>query len=257
MKISVCGKGGSGKSTFVVLFSRELRDRGFNVLVVDSDESNMMLYKMLGFDSLPEPLMELVGGKKSISRKVRQSAGLQFLRNEINAGDVPIKNISEKDGIKLVVVGKILQSYEGCACPMGSLTKEFLGKLKLGDMDFVVVDMEAGIEHFGRGVEEHIDVVVVVVEPSSESVNLAGKIKELAESSGVKKIFAVLNFNKPVSADFEVKLKNAVLEKGLDLIGFIPFDERILNFGLMEDKFSAGLRATEEIKKIAEKIVKN
>jgi len=40
MKISVCGKGGSGKSTVVTLLANEALARGYQVLIVDSDESN-------------------------------------------------------------------------------------------------------------------------------------------------------------------------------------------------------------------------
>jgi CO dehydrogenase maturation factor len=65
MKISVCGKGGSGKSTIVTLLANEARAGGYRVPVVDSDESNSGLFLMLGFDHAPVPLMELVGGKKS------------------------------------------------------------------------------------------------------------------------------------------------------------------------------------------------
>lgn len=254
MKISVCGKGGSGKSTFTALLSREASNRGFNVLVVDSDESNTMLYKMLGFDSIPEPLMELVGGKKSIARKILAPAGLQFLKNKISVDEIPSENIAGKDRLKLVVIGKILQSSEGCACPMGALTKEFLRKLELGGKDLAVVDMEAGIEHFGRGIEDYVDCVVIVVEPSFESVNLAEKIKNLAENAKVKKISVVLNLNKPISGNFESKLKSAVLERKLDLIGVISFDEEILNFGLISEEFPVKSKASEEIKKILDKI---
>ena len=62
----------------------------------------------------------------------------------------------EKDGIRLVAIGKILQSLEGCACPMGVLSREFLKKLRLKDKEITIVDMEAGVEHFGRGVETSI-----------------------------------------------------------------------------------------------------
>ncbi|KPJ51676.1 MAG: ATP-binding protein, partial [Dehalococcoidia bacterium DG_18] len=51
MKIAVCGKGGSGKSAIVTLLAKGLREKGYKVLVVDSDESNSGLYRMLGFDS--------------------------------------------------------------------------------------------------------------------------------------------------------------------------------------------------------------
>ena len=63
MKISVCGKGGSGKSTVLTLLAKAAQERGLPVLVVDSDESNSGLFRMLGFKSPPVPLMELVGGK--------------------------------------------------------------------------------------------------------------------------------------------------------------------------------------------------
>ena len=40
MKISVCGKGGSGKSTVVSLLALQSAARGIQTLVVDADESN-------------------------------------------------------------------------------------------------------------------------------------------------------------------------------------------------------------------------
>ncbi len=72
MKIAVCGKGGSGKSTIVTLLANEARGKDYKVLVVDSDESNSGLYRMLGLDHPPVPLMELVGGKKSLKGKLNQ-----------------------------------------------------------------------------------------------------------------------------------------------------------------------------------------
>ena len=60
--------------------------------------------------------------------------------------------------------------------------------------EIAITDMEAGIEHFGRGIEEYVDVVIIAVEPSYESINVALKIKKLAEQSKVRKIFAVINY---------------------------------------------------------------
>ena len=74
MKISVCGKGGSGKSTIVTLLAGEAQSRGYKVLVVDSDESNAGLYRILGFSQPPVPLMEIVGGKKKIISTLREPA---------------------------------------------------------------------------------------------------------------------------------------------------------------------------------------
>ena len=66
MKLSVCGKGGSGKSTFVSLLSAVAQAKGLKTLVIDSDESNSGLFRMLGFRKPPLPLMSLVGGKEGI-----------------------------------------------------------------------------------------------------------------------------------------------------------------------------------------------
>ena len=76
MKISVCGKGGSGKSTVVALLAGAARAKGYRVLVVDADESNSGLFRMLGFDHPPVPLVELVGGKKSLRQRMGQPAVL-------------------------------------------------------------------------------------------------------------------------------------------------------------------------------------
>ena len=70
MKIAVCGKGGTGKSTVVALFAGEFKKAGMRVTVIDSDESNSGLYWMLGLEKQPRPLMDFVGGKKDIQGKM-------------------------------------------------------------------------------------------------------------------------------------------------------------------------------------------
>jgi len=190
MKISICGKGGSGKSTVTALLARQALRRQLTVLVVDADDSNAGLYKMLGFDSPPAPLMELVGGKTGIKEKMGK--GSLMTQVHIHTQDIAPEFIRKHDGLMLVGIGKILQALEGCACPMGVLNREFLKKLTLGKNEIAIVDMEAGVEHFGRGIDESIDWVLVVVEPSFDSLNLAARIKTLAAGMN-KKVAAVLN----------------------------------------------------------------
>ena len=69
---------------------------------------------------------------------------------------------------------------------MAEVLKTFLYRLFLKEREIVLVDMEAGVEHFGRGVEKHIDTLLILVEPSFESVALAAKINLLAQASGVR-----------------------------------------------------------------------
>jgi len=250
MKISVCGKGGSGKSTVVALLANEARTKGYRVLVVDSDESNSGLFSMLGFDYPPVPLMELVGGKKSLQQKMGQPSVLAESR--IVLEDLPSQYLVQKDGLTLVGIGKILQSLEGCACPMGVLSREFLKKLALAEGDLAIVDMEAGVEHFGRGVETSIDSVLIVVEPPLESVNVGQKIHDLASGIGISNVWAVLN--KVPSGDIATRLEAELQERQIEVVGCIYFDADIFSSSI-DGRMPVKGVAVQEIKDVLNRIL--
>lgn len=228
MKISICGKGGSGKSTVVALLANEAQARGYHVLVVDSDESNSGLFRMLGFDHPPVPLMELVGGKKSLKQKMSQPNVLSEV--QIATTQIPDQHLVQRDSLMLVSIGKILQSLEGCACPMGVLSREFLKKLALAENELAIVDMEAGVEHFGRGVDTSIDSVLIVVEPPLESVNVAQKIHDLASGIGIRNVWAIMN--KVPSEEIATRLKAELQKRRIEVIGCIYFDADIFSSSL-------------------------
>ena len=159
LKISICGKGGTGKSTLVAVLANEFLRRGNKVIVVDSDESNSGLHQMLGLDRRPSPLMELAGGRKNVRQALRNgpAKGAQekketsvLAQAAIRVDDLPEKYVCSREGLKLVTVGKIHHALEGCACPIGVLSREFLKRMVLVEGEIAIVDMEAGIEHFGR-----------------------------------------------------------------------------------------------------------
>jgi CO dehydrogenase maturation factor len=228
MKISVCGKGGSGKSTVVTLLANEAITRGYHVLVVDSDESNSGLFRMLGFDHPPVPLMELVGGKTSLKQKMGQPSVLS--ESQITIKDIPEQYLVKRNGLMLVSIGKILQSLEGCACPMGVLSREFLKKLVLQENELAIVDMEAGVEHFGRGVDTSIDSILIVVEPPLESVNVGQKIHDLASGIGIKNVWAIMN--KVPSEEISTRLKAELEKRHIEVIGCIYYDADIFSSSL-------------------------
>jgi len=235
MKISVCGKGGSGKSTLVGLLAGQAEERRLNVLVVDSDESNSGLFRTLGFENSPNPLMDLVGGKKRLKGKMASSNILNA--GQIRIGDIPREYITKQNGLGLVSIGKIHRALEGCACPMGALTREFLKKLKLNENEIAIIDMEAGVEHFGRGIDKNVDAILLVVEPSYESIAIAAKIKELAGDMN-KRLWAVLN--KVNSADTAERLENELEQHHIKVIGTIPNDSMVFEAGLEGRPFAPG-----------------
>jgi CO dehydrogenase maturation factor len=248
-RISICGKGGSGKSTLVSLMAIAAQSKGLRTLVVDSDESNSGLFRMLGLDKPPTPLMALVGGKEGIKEKMDKPFLLS--ESELTLDQIPYPYVNEKNGIRLLSIGKIHQALEGCACPMGVLSREFLKKLRLGQNEIAIVDMEAGIEHFGRGIDNSIDAVLVVVEPSFESIALAEKIKDLA--SGInKQLWAVVNKISSESLIAEIKAK--LQTSGMETIGAISYDASVFLSGLKGDTLTQG-RATRQAGEILESLL--
>jgi len=261
-KLTVCGKGGTGKSTIVALLAQGISYRGYHVLVVDSDESNSGLYRLLGFDRAPYPLMELIGGKKGIKEKMgpKSPAGesdhqtMVLTQDRIRVADIPPEYILCRDGIALLSIGKIHQSLEGCACPMGVLSREFLKKLHLKDNEVTIADMEAGVEHFGRGVETSIDSVLVVVEPSLESLELAQKINNLATGIGIDNTWAILN--KITSEELASRLEAELKKKNIPVVGSIHYHTEIFDACLEGLPIHSG-KATEEIDEFVDTLLKD
>ncbi|MEM0351221.1 MAG: P-loop NTPase [Archaeoglobaceae archaeon] len=220
MKILICGKGGSGKSVIATLLAKGLAKRNFRVLLLDADESNHSLARNFGVSEIKQ-LIEFLGGKKDVrDRLLRfiQSGGKEKAKlfDEISLKEIPKDLVIEKDGVILLATGKIQDFGEGCACPMGFVTKEFLGALKLENGDFVVVDAEAGVEHFGRGIEANCDLILIVIEPSYDSLKLAEKIKDMCKPIG-KKVIVVANkfddeYRNLLKADVFIPFKKEIFE---------------------------------------------
>ena len=241
MKILVCGKGGCGKSVVAALIAKELANRGKRVLVVDTDESNFGIYRNFGVEQ-PKDFMEYLGGKDAVRREliksIQSGSGERTkMFKEITIDEIPEDYVVSKGNIKIMAIGKIRDFGEGCACPMGAVAREFLEALKLNDDEYVVVDTDAGIEHFGRGVEAGCDLIIAVVEPSYESIQLSNKIVELANKIG-KKVVVLAN---------KVDNETAKLIKADE---YLPFKKEIY-IACLEGK---ELPEVDEIRDVVDKI---
>jgi CO dehydrogenase maturation factor len=247
MKIVICGKGGSGKSTISSLIALEMAARGEKVLVVDTDESNFGLYKQLGLPR-PKDFMDSFGGKKGLGARMRkfmksESKEKLNILEDFSVEDIPAELIVGEDGIKLVAIGKIHDYGEGCACPMGALAREFIEKLKADGMQ-VIVDTDAGIEHFGRGVEAGCDKIVVAIDPSFESVQLSRKISEMGAKIN-KPVYFVLN---RMNED-ALELRDLVDKERI--VGTLPFDTGVFKACLKGNK----VPEIKEMKQIVDRLL--
>lgn len=201
--------------------AESLKKMGYHVLMVDADESNYGLHRLMGL-ALPENVMDRFGGKKGFQEKMAklrqlpEGAHRGFFNEKWTFGSIPEEYVVQKQGIKLLLVGKIHGFAEGCACPMGMLSKMILSNLDLADNEAAIVDTEAGTEHFGRGLEGECDMILAVVDPTYESFLLAKKIEEMGKKAN-RPVWFLLN---KTSAEIEeVMMNNLDSDK---VIGNIP-----------------------------------
>ncbi|MFC2034398.1 P-loop NTPase [Chloroflexota bacterium] len=225
-KIAISGKGGVGKSTITTLLAEILADEGYGVLVIDTDESNPGLYRMFNFEKQPQPLMKLLS-RFAIGEPEPNTEWIT--KDEISISDIPEEYILRSNGNKFMMVGKIEDPFQGCACTMADVTRSLLEKLVLGANELIIIDMEAGVESFGRGVERGVDTVIAVVEPSYESLSLAGRIKSMADGIGVNKVRAILN--KVPSEEALQKMKDQLITRNVKVAGVVHYDPAVSEAG--------------------------
>ena len=115
-----------------------------------------------------------------------------FYKVNPKVDDIPETYGKEYNGVRLLLLGTVETAGGGCVCPENVMLRRIINNLVLHRDDIVILDMEAGVEHFGRGVDNSVDQILMVVDPSFESLELTQKIYDLGQSIG-KPVHFVLN----------------------------------------------------------------
>jgi CO dehydrogenase maturation factor len=221
-KIAVCGKGGSGKTTAVTLLTAAFKEAGYKPVVIDADESNPGLGRMLGVISQPKALAELFA-RPDTSGTIPE--GLLSSREKFFMDDIPPVYVSVMDGVRFMVVGKIIDPFQGCGCSLAEAAREIVEKLQLKDGEVLILDMEAGVESFGRGVERQADTILIVVEPSFESIIVAERIVQMAQGMGIGRVGAILN--KVSSEAMATRTKQELEKRGVKVSGILNYSPEL------------------------------
>jgi len=193
IKIAIGGKGGVGKTTVCAVWAQLFAEDGLDVLAIDADPNiNLALAFGIVSGQSPEPLIRM---KELIAERTdtgKDAIGAYFKLNP-KVSDLPGRYWLEVNGLKLLVLGGISQAGAGCACPEGAFLKALLMHTILQRQEMVLVDLAAGVEFMGRASVRGIDVLVVVVEPGSRSIETAINIAQMSKELGIKQVAAVAN----------------------------------------------------------------
>lgn len=256
MKIAITGKGGVGKTTFSSMLSRSFADEGYRVVAVDADpDANLGL--ALGFPTeISESITPISEMKKLVSERTgaeAQSFGKMFKMNP-KVDDIPDLYCKEYNNVRLLTLGTVDSGGSGCVCPEHVLLKRLCSHLILQNKDVVIMDMEAGIEHLGRGTAQGVDAFIVVVEPGERSLQTYRKVKKLGNDIGVKKVFVVGNKIRNKS-DEDFVTSN--LQDG-ELLGFIYYNQDVIDSDrASKSPYDVSLDTKDQIVKIKNRLMTN
>ncbi|SKA67800.1 AAA family ATPase [Desulfobaculum bizertense] len=222
MKIAITGKGGVGKTTLAGLLARLLADCGETVLAIDADP-DANFGSAIGIS--PEQLASTmpISKMKELATQRTGAEGDGMFSLTPHVADIPDTYSIEHKGIKLLLLGTVEQGGGGCICPEHALVRTLMKHILFKKGESVIMDMEAGIEHLGRGTADSVDALITVVEPGSRSLQTARMIRELAADIGLKKTFVVAS---KVRNQEEKDYLRANLPDG-ELLGIMPLSEDV------------------------------
>ncbi len=213
-KIAVSGKGGTGKTTIAGLIIGYLLRKGRSpILAVDAD-ANANLNEVLGID-----YEHTIGAMRE---KLRTDVPAGMSKNmwfEMKAEEALV----ETKDYDLLVMGR--PEGAGCYCVANALAREYIDVLTK-NYQYVVMDNEAGMEHFSRLTTHDVDLLFIISDSSIRGLHAVRRILDLIQelNLAVAKTAVLVS---QVRGDIDPAYKEEAARLRVEVAGFIPFDEHI------------------------------
>lgn len=247
MKIAVCGKGGVGKTFIAGSLAGHYARAGRPVIAIDADSSpNLALNLGLSPEDAARVLPVAENGDL-----IRIKTGTEYpgvFRLSFTAEDIIADYaVPTPSGVHLLVMGTVKAAGSGCTCPAHSVVKALMRHLVVERDEIVILDMEAGIEHLGRGTAEHVDVLLAVADANKKSLATASTICRLARETGIRDIGLVAN---RIATPRQDRIFHLFAEEhSLEIMGMIPYDPEVAEAGMTGEPVDP--RTSEAMKAVA------
>ena len=251
MKVAVTGKGGVGKTTLSSTLARLYADEGRTVLAADVDpDANLGLALGLTEEEV-NAIVPVSKMKELAMERTAANESRTFYKMNPYVADLPDKLAKEINGVKLLVMGTVDTGGAGCVCPEHVMLKALLSSMVFRKDDVVVMDMEAGLEHLGRGTASMVDQFIVVIEPGARSVQTYEKVKQLASDLDIHEVNVVANKIRD-EGDREF-IRQRIPEE--NLLGFISYNAEVIDADRRGiSPYDVSPKAVEEIRQIKAKM---
>lgn len=227
MKVAVSGKGGVGKTLVAAGLAYTFSIKGFKTIAIDADPSpNLAL--TLGLSPNEVRKVVPISENKQLVESKTSTGYAGVFRLTFTVADI-VRDYSVKTpfSVSLIVMGTVRSMGSGCTCPANAVIRSLLRHLVVERDEAVVLDMEAGVEHIGRGTAQHVDTMLVVVNANMKSLETAKRIHGLGAKAGMKQIFLV--GNKIENETQKEIVESFARENGLEILDFLPFDPKVVD----------------------------
>jgi len=220
MKLAISGKGGVGKTTIAAALAKIFAQNGGTVYAIDADPDACLAASIGIPDNEAAKIKPVVDMKNAIRNKIGDGA---FYTLNPKLDDFLDDYSYKFDNIRFLRMGDPKKGGSECYCRENTFLHALVTSLLLDQKDTVIMDMGAGIEHLSRGTARGVDVMLVVVEPSRNSVNTAKNVQRMASELGIAKMGIIAN---KIRTDKEKEFIKSSFP-GNTILGFIKFSESI------------------------------
>jgi CO dehydrogenase maturation factor len=225
MKVAVSGKGGVGKTLIAGGLASGFAARGLKTIAIDADSSpNLAL--TLGLSAEEARKIIPVSENKELVESKTGTGYAGVYRLSFTVEDI-VRDyaVSTQFGVNLIVMGTVKAMESGCMCAPNAVIRAMLRHLIVERDEAVVLDLEAGVEHMGRGTARQVDALLIVADSNLKSLETAKHIYDLAAKAGMKHLYLV--GNRVMNPAQEEAIKNFAEKNGLPILALIPFDSKI------------------------------
>ena len=223
-KIVAIGRGGVGKTSFIALISKYLKQKNKGTILLIDADPDQNLAELMGIDldkakirTISDLLFDVRYG--NIDERLKSFSLTEKIEYLVNQNA-----LYEAEGFDILSIGT--KWTQGCYCQANNILKGFIAGLE-GNYDYVLIDSPAGLEHLNRRITSSVNDIFAIVDPTKKAFQHLNRAYRVIKDIKIK----FDNFYVLGNCRFPDKLLNSVQrQQEFKYIGRLEYDRAVEEF---------------------------